>query len=272
MNSLGTAVREVLQDPGTISRKLRTGWAHIWVPCAGLSPLGRIAARLATWFAPPYRARAYLANVHPRGFVSPHTTIHHTDLRLGPHVFIGDGALIYQDMYVGTGGPIEIRARACLWGNNLLETGGGGGITIGEASRLNRGVQLVSYVSPIHIGRDVGIGQNAALYSFNHSFAPGIPYIDQPLKSQGPIVVGDHAWIGLGSIVLDGVHIGEGAVVGAGSVVTRDVPAWAVAVGNPARVVRTRQAGVSREDEAAGAPTVAVGGNGAGVADQSPRR
>lgn len=62
------------------------------------------------------------------------------------------------------------------------------------------------------------------------------------MQTKGGIVIGDDAWLGVGTIVLDGVTIGEGAVVGAGSVVSRDIPAMAVAVGNPAKVVRIRSA------------------------------
>ena len=56
--------------------------------------------------------------------------------------------------------------------------------------------------------------------------------------ANAPVVVGDKAWIGFNVSILKGVTIGEGAVIGACSVVTRDIPAYAVAVGNPARVVR----------------------------------
>lgn len=62
----------------------------------------------------------------------------------------------------------------------------------------------------------------------------------QPLTTHGDIVIGDDAWIGTGSAILDGVTIGIGAVIGAGSVVTHDVPDYAIAVGNPARVVGSR--------------------------------
>ena len=57
----------------------------------------------------------------------------------------------------------------------------------------------------------------------------------------GDIVVGDDAWLGYGVIVLDGVHIGKGAVVGAGSVVTNNIPDGGIAVGMPARVVKMRE-------------------------------
>ena len=66
----------------------------------------------------------------------------------------------------------------------------------------------------------------------------GKPVMDCPLK-YAPIVIKDGAHIGVGSIILPGVTIGEGAVVGAGSVVTRDIPPHCVAVGSPARVIRT---------------------------------
>ena len=53
-----------------------------------------------------------------------------------------------------------------------------------------------------------------------------------------PVRIGDKAWLGLRVIILKGVEIGEGAVVAAGSVVTKDVPSWTIAAGNPAKVIR----------------------------------
>jgi galactoside O-acetyltransferase len=53
-----------------------------------------------------------------------------------------------------------------------------------------------------------------------------------------PIKIGDNAWIGINCIILKGVTIGEGAIIGAGSVVTRDIPAWTIAGGNPAKVIK----------------------------------
>ncbi len=61
-----------------------------------------------------------------------------------------------------------------------------------------------------------------------------------PIKTKGDIVIGNDVWIGYEALVLSGVHIGDGAVVGARAVVTKDVPHYAVAVGNPARIIKYR--------------------------------
>lgn len=213
-------------------------WTRFWMRYAGLSPRGRIATRLAVIFAPPFQARKHLRFMNPQGYISPSATIYHSQLRMGTHVFIGDRVMLIQ---AEGGGPIELGDRANLWGDNQIETGQGGEITIGADTRVNRGVQILSYVQPVRIGRDVGLSTNSLLYSYNHAIASGTPYMEQPLVSKGPIVIDDHAWIAMGTIILSGVHIGEHAIVGAGSVVTHDVPAWAIAVGNPARVVAMRQ-------------------------------
>jgi acetyltransferase-like isoleucine patch superfamily enzyme len=204
---------------------------------SGLTPVGRHAMRLAAWGAPPYKARTYLAWMNERGFVSPAATLYHARLRLGKHVFIGDRAIIFEGP---DGGEVELGDGACLFGDCLLETGDGGSIFVGPGSRVHRGCQLVAYKSHIHIGRDVGLAQNCALYPYQHGVAPGTPISQQPLSSKGPIVIEDHVWLGVGVIVLDGVRIGTGAVIGAGSVVTEDVPEGAIAAGAPARVIKLR--------------------------------
>jgi acetyltransferase-like isoleucine patch superfamily enzyme len=212
-------------------------WSRVWMRFAGLSRLGRIATRLAAWSTPPYKGRCYLSALNRRGYVSPSATIHHSALQLGPNVFIGDRVVIFES---DGGGSVDIGERARLWGDSLLETGEGGSITVGPQARIHRGVHLIAYKAPILIGRDSSVSVGSIFHSYDHGMAPDIPYITQPLQTKGPIIVGDHAWVGAGVIVSSGVRIGHHAVVAAGSVVTHDIPDGAIAAGVPARVIKKR--------------------------------
>lgn len=108
-------------------------------------------------------------------------------------------------------------------------------ITIGPRTFINRGLTALD-VAPITIGADCQIGPHVQLLTPTHPIDPQ-PRRDK-LEAAQPIVIGDNVWLGGGVIVCPGVTIGENSVIGAGSVVTKDVPANVVAVGNPARVVR----------------------------------
>ncbi|GGN87539.1 maltose O-acetyltransferase [Actinoplanes lobatus] len=112
----------------------------------------------------------------------------------------------------------------------------GSHIRIGARTFANYGLIALD-VAPITIGEDVQIGTNVQLLTPTHPVDPQ-PRRDK-WEAAEPIVIGDNVWLGSGAIVLPGVTIGDNTVVGAGSVVTRDLPANVVAVGNPARVVRT---------------------------------
>ncbi|GAA1673055.1 sugar O-acetyltransferase [Glycomyces endophyticus] len=107
---------------------------------------------------------------------------------------------------------------------------------IGARTFVNSGLTALD-VAEIRIGEDCLLGPNVQLLTPTHPIAPG-PRRDK-LEAAKPITIGDNVWLGGGVIVCPGVSIGDNSVVGAGSVVTRDVPANTVAVGNPARVIRT---------------------------------
>ncbi len=111
----------------------------------------------------------------------------------------------------------------------------GSRITVGARCFANFGLVALD-VAPITIGDDVQIGPNVQLLTPTHPVDPG-PRRDK-WESAQPITIGDNVWLGGGVIVLPGVTIGADTVVGAGSVVTKDLPAGVLAVGNPARVVR----------------------------------
>lgn len=108
-------------------------------------------------------------------------------------------------------------------------------VHIGARSFINYGAVLLD-VAPIIIGEDVQMGPNIQLLTPTH------PLEAEPRRAKWeaarPITIGSNVWLGGGVIVCPGVTIGENSVVGAGAVVTRDLPANVLAVGNPARVIR----------------------------------
>ena len=117
----------------------------------------------------------------------------------------------------------------------------GVGLTMGDRVGVGAGC-YIGCSGGITIGSDVMFGPGVMLFAEDHVFDS----IDQTIKSQGvrwaPIVIEDDCWLASRVIVTSGVHIGRGSVVGAGSVVTHDIPAYSVAAGNPARVIRSRSA------------------------------
>ncbi|MFD7812152.1 sugar O-acetyltransferase [Streptomyces sp. NPDC059785] len=112
----------------------------------------------------------------------------------------------------------------------------GSNITIGARTFVNYNLTALD-VAAITIGEDCQIGPNVQLLTPTHPLEPG-PRRDK-LEAARPITIGDNVWLGGGAVVLPGVTIGDNSVIGAGAVVTKDVPADVVAVGNPARVVRS---------------------------------
>lgn len=112
----------------------------------------------------------------------------------------------------------------------------GSHLTFGARCFANFGLVALD-VADIVIGDDVQFGPNVQLLTPTHPVAPG-PRRDK-WEAAAPIRIGDNVWLGGGAIVLAGVTIGADTVVGAGAVVTRDLPAGVVAVGNPARVLRS---------------------------------
>jgi acetyltransferase-like isoleucine patch superfamily enzyme len=115
----------------------------------------------------------------------------------------------------------------------------GVGFTIGERAGVSEGC-YIGAKGGVAIGPDTIIGPGCRLIAENHNFAS----LDETIRSQGVtrlgITVGQDCWLGVDVTVLDGVTIDDGCVVGAGSVVTRSIPALSVAYGVPARVVRKR--------------------------------
>jgi serine acetyltransferase len=111
-------------------------------------------------------------------------------------------------------------------------------ITIGRGSYINRHAMLDAS-ERIQIGADCMIGPFCYITDHDHGMRLGIPIKNQPLVG-APVLIEDDVWIGAHVTVLKGVRVGSGAVLGAGAVVTRDVPAGAIVAGVPAKVIGYR--------------------------------
>jgi acetyltransferase-like isoleucine patch superfamily enzyme/acyl carrier protein len=212
-------------------------WIHFWMLFVGTGPLGRLAAWLVTWFAPPHYDRWSLRSLNAKGFVAPSATLYGKDICLGSNVFIDDHSLLFQ---CRDGGRIDIGAESAIFRNTIIQTSLGGSITIGEKTRLQPHCFLSAAQGSIRIGSNVGIAPYCAFYPHDHGTAGGQLISNQPLVVKGDIVVEDGAWLGHGVTVLTGVRIGKGAVIGAGSTVADDVPDGVFAWGVPARVFMKR--------------------------------
>lgn len=140
---------------------------------------------------------------------------------------IGDCCRVYAHIYSQDGGQIAIGDHTCIYRHTVIGS-----------------------VSSIHIGRYVVISNNVHIYDNNNH--PTLPTIRKQMCIDGfdgdawkwrhsqyaPIVIEDNVWIGEYAAIMKGVRIGEGSVVAAHAVVTKDVPAYTIVAGNPAKVVK----------------------------------
>jgi acetyltransferase-like isoleucine patch superfamily enzyme len=114
-----------------------------------------------------------------------------------------------------------------------------GKIAIGQRAYLSRGV-TVGAVGLVEIGDFALIGPGSYVTDADHRFSDHtVPVADQGMSSKGPTVIEDNVWLGANAVVTSGVRIGRHSVIGANSVVTRDIPPFSVAAGIPAKVVST---------------------------------
>jgi acetyltransferase-like isoleucine patch superfamily enzyme len=114
-------------------------------------------------------------------------------------------------------------------------------VEIGDKTVMGQECTISAY-QHVRIGQQCVIADRAMFIDFDH----GVVEVERPIRQQGiykrDVIVGSNVWIGYGACVLRGVSVGDNAIVGTNSVVTKDVPANAVVAGIPARVIRMREA------------------------------
>ena len=226
------------------ARTLSMGWRvkrAIQVVCMQLSDIplaGWIAVRFAGWMRGPYKDKRVLALLTEKPYISPRAQIRAHNLVIGPQCFIDDYVTIYAHP---DGGAIRLGRGVHLYRGTVVEVGAGGGVTIGDDTHIQSCCNIKGFLGSTLVGSSVQIAPHCVLSPYQHGFDDtSSPIRTQAITSSGDIILEDDAWLGASAMVLDGVTVGRGAVIGAGSVVTKDIPPYSVAVGVPARVIRRR--------------------------------
>jgi acetyltransferase-like isoleucine patch superfamily enzyme len=161
---------------------------------------------------------------------------HPHKIHIGNNVVIDDQCLI--DAKGDSNQGIRI-GNGVFVGRNTILSCKNGDIELGDGVNIGFNCEVFS-ASRVTIGRSVLMAAYSYVIGGDHDFSdPSKTVLDQSRTSAG-VTIGDGVWIGAGAKILDGVTIGEGAVIGAGAVVRESIPASAIAVGIPARVVASR--------------------------------
>jgi acetyltransferase-like isoleucine patch superfamily enzyme len=176
----------------------------------------------------------------------------------GPGLILGKGLALRHP------GKISLGARVAIDDHVLLDASGADepGITLADDVIISRNCVIQAKTGSVDIGPRSDIGCNTIVSSIagitigscvliaGNCYLGGgqyvhdrldVPMMDQGLMTGPPLTIENDVWIGAGAIILDGITIGQGAIVGAGAVVTRDIPAYSIAAGVPARVLRKRE-------------------------------
>lgn len=168
------------------------------------------------------------------------TVRHPRKIRLGDGVIIDDYAVLDAKGTENAG--IDLGSGVIIGRNTVLSCKDGS-LTVGKNSNIAMGCFIQS-------AAEVSIGENCLFAAFCYVIGGGDHKSDRtdiPVIAQGQVVLGiaiaDNVWAGAGVKILDGVRVGRDAILGAGSIVRNDVPDWSVAVGIPAKTIRSRLPG-----------------------------
>jgi acetyltransferase-like isoleucine patch superfamily enzyme len=136
-------------------------------------------------------------------------------------------------------GRLQIGPQVLLEPDVWITAPGRAQVHVGEGTFLNRGVMLAA-MTRVQIGAHCMFANGGFITDADHRFDdPELPVPWQGFTTKGPTIIGDNVWCGANVVITSGVTIGERCVIGAGSVVTRSLPAFTIAAGAPAKALRT---------------------------------
>ncbi|MEB3218619.1 MAG: acyltransferase [Nostocales cyanobacterium 94392] len=176
---------------------------------------------------------------------------------LGKQVYLQDSVEFINTNCIEIGNGVQILRGANINAighpNNKISLGDGvqiqQGVDIRALNDTHIKIEENTFIGPyvciagagnIKIGKNCLIAAHSGLFANNHNFTDPFEYIARQGTTRKGIVIEDDCWLGHNVTVIDGVTIGRGCVIGAGSVVTKDIPPYSVAVGTPAKVVKSR--------------------------------
>ncbi len=208
-----------------MSRSIRAGKAFVRIPAMAWSAIRQFWSR-------DILTTGSLAVSRIRDAVRRHSLNHrrHTDIH--------STARVDATVQVGTNGTLAIGRESSI-GRYVVIGPSGGNVHIGADCLLNVFVTLIGH-GDIRIGDGVLIGPHTTIVAAEHGIDRDAPIATQEISRAG-IEIGDDVWIGANCTILDGVTVGEGAVIAAGSVVTKSVPEYAVVAGVPAEQIAIRE-------------------------------
>lgn len=169
---------------------------------------------------------------------------HHLSLRSPYRIFIGDNTVIDEYAFLSYRGDPEQRLR--IGSNSFIGRYSQlkvrhGAMELGDKVTIGPFCHLGT-ISRLIVGDYCLFGTNCFIGGIQHGFKdPDRPIVEQELSDRGGVEINRDVWLGSHVVVNDGVHIGEGAVIGANAVVTDDIPAFAIAAGVPAKVIDSRK-------------------------------
>jgi maltose O-acetyltransferase len=138
---------------------------------------------------------------------------------------------ICKPLFASLGAGVDIEAGAFFHSGRHISIGTNSGI--GTNAQLN---------GKIIIGNDVMMGRDVIIHTRNHNFSRmDLPMCQQGFQPEKPVSIGNDVWIGDRAIILCGVKVGQGVIIGAGAVVTKDIPEYSIVAGNPAQIIRSRK-------------------------------
>jgi len=162
--------------------------------------------------------------------------------KCGSNNYFGGFSVLTGQQYIRLGSDLYI-GKEVVWEvyDHYMSQSFSPSLEIGNGCSFGDGGHITC-INSIQIGSGVRMGRKVFITDNSHGSSSidemDIPANRRPMMSKGPVVIKDFAWIGEMSCILPGVTIGRGSIIGANSVVTKDVPDYAVVAGNPARVIK----------------------------------